>query len=563
MTDLLFAEVDQTLQQHRGFRDRIEEEVARAFPADALSHHAGGKIFRDPISGFIELRPHEINLIDCPGFQRLRGIFQTGLASLVYPSALHSRFEHSINTVLLLNRLYRGLDLYDHVQRALQGNQEEEKALLLTLRLACLLHDLGHCVFSHASESTLATLPPMPELLECPPFRGKGASEVLTCVILRSDAFSRYFAALQREYASDKLLRRVLPSNLARLAVGIPAQGLEHLQFLTELISGPFDVDKLDYMVRDGYFSGQNVQIDADRLRHSLDVRRVDGMERLVLRHRGLSVAQQILFGRMTLYSSVYNHHKVRAAETVLRSALRQMIKTGRLRDAVDLWRMDEYDFFALQHEYPQIRDIRLRRLPHRAIVFTPLGFEDQRSRDLFSRHLHSKIAAWESVGHAEATGFLEELEAAGAEEAEKALGRVSGSLRHEVVMDVPRQFTYGDITREVYVSLDDGQRLVRLCDVAPFETALERFSERFDYRSYLFAPMEARAPAAAGVYRHLRRNGVVLNDLPLLLSSQSAQGLEALRRSVEQALREEDPTWTLPRWKAELPDLPEEPLAP
>src|SRR3989442_14825454 len=124
------------------FRARINSAVApyfRDYQARIARARLDDKLIRDPIFGFQKLRAYETLIIDTPLFQRLRGVFQTSLTYLTYPSAIHTRFEHSLNCMNLASKVLRELQPANSISDAEHAE----------VRLAALLHDIGHCVFSH------------------------------------------------------------------------------------------------------------------------------------------------------------------------------------------------------------------------------------------------------------------------------------------------------------------------------------------------------------------------------------------------------------------------------
>jgi HD superfamily phosphohydrolase len=126
-------------------RNRISQLAEERFGHYALRSYRGSKVVRDVVWGMIDLMPHELAFIDSPVFQRLRGICQTSLAYLTYPSAVHSRFEHSLGALAVTDRVLRALD-----KRTAAAFTEVD---LLEARMAALLHDCTHGPLSHTSEA--------------------------------------------------------------------------------------------------------------------------------------------------------------------------------------------------------------------------------------------------------------------------------------------------------------------------------------------------------------------------------------------------------------------------
>ena len=211
--------------------------------------------FRDPIHGFIDVHTHERRIIDTIEFQRLRRIHQLGLTHYVYHGAEHSRFGHAIGVMHLAgtavdNLISRNMEL---MQETLQWSQheavEEKRRLVLLARLAGLLHDVGHAPFSHTGEAKLFP--------EGDSHEGHGAE------IIRNSEIGEIIDA-DPECQS----RGVSKNDVADLVVSestLPAG------FVQEVISSPWDVDKMDYLLRDSHYCGvQYGSFDLGRILNTL-----------------------------------------------------------------------------------------------------------------------------------------------------------------------------------------------------------------------------------------------------------------------------------------------------
>lgn len=266
---------------------------------------SGEKFIRDPVHGSIMLTAAEARLLDSGPFQRLRGIFQVGLAWLAYPSARHSRFEHAIGVRHVAGRI---LDRLEVVRGA--PYRPEHRAVILA---AALTHDVGHGTFSHASEGIIAEHPaytgqvPPGEhpheavgalLVEREPLRGR---------ILALGADPALVAACIRQHAADRA---------ALTAAGLPSE-------LLGVISGPLDADKLDYFARDSYFSGLPSLVDLDRILQTMTIT-PDG--RLGITLAGASALEAVLYSRIAMHAHLYGHQKVLAGEAMVRGIIEELV---------------------------------------------------------------------------------------------------------------------------------------------------------------------------------------------------------------------------------------------
>lgn len=245
----------------------------------------GRKILNDPIYGFITV-PHPVllRLIDHPWFQRLRYIKQLGLSHLVYPGALHTRFHHALGAMHLMGQAIGTLRAKGH------SISEEES---LGAHIAVLLHDIGHGPFSHTLEHSLVD--------------GIGHEDISALVM----------DALNAE------THGALSIGLAIFRDQYPHH------FLHSLVSGQLDVDRMDYLNRDSFYTGVSEGvIGGDRIIKMLEVVNDPtgpGLRsKLVVEEKGIYSIEKFLVARRLMYWQVYLHRTVVAAECMLQEALRR-----------------------------------------------------------------------------------------------------------------------------------------------------------------------------------------------------------------------------------------------
>jgi uncharacterized protein len=229
------------------------------------------KIINDPIYGFVTVHDEIIDaLINHPYFQRLRRIKQLGLTNLVYPGALHTRFHHAIGAMHLMSEALQVLK-----SKGVKITEEETQAALI----AILLHDIGHGPFSHSLEHSIV----------------KGVNhEVISSLLM---------AALNKEF-KGKL----------SLAIRIFNDKYEK-KFLHQLVSSQLDMDRLDYLKRDSFFTGVSEGvISSDRIIKTLNVVN----DNLVVEAKGIYSIEKFLISRRLMYWQVYLHKTVLSSETLL-----------------------------------------------------------------------------------------------------------------------------------------------------------------------------------------------------------------------------------------------------
>ena len=234
----------------------------------------------DPIHDFIRVYDHELSIIDSPIFQRLRRIRQLSGAHLTYPAAQHTRFEHSLGVMHIASQA--GQALYE---KDILKSEDIE-----ALRLAGLLHDIGHGPFSHLFE------------------------EIIQEKKISHEDFGREI--ILKSKIGDNLSKNGFDKKLiAKIAFGS-----SKFQYLNEIVSGALSADMMDYLLRDGYFTGaEHAKIDHKRITQSLDVHK----KKLSLERSALYSFESMMHSRYQMFKAVYFHKTVRAAEVMLLEALR------------------------------------------------------------------------------------------------------------------------------------------------------------------------------------------------------------------------------------------------
>lgn len=295
-----------------------------------------GKEIHDSLWGTISLHPAEVVVVDSPVYQRLRQIRQLGVAHYLYPSANHSRFEHSLGTCFQITRVAESINIHSKKHEIL------DDATVRLLRLAALCHDVGHGFMSHVSDNAVRSDPSVKKLLT--EFKKQyhvevQLSELAAHAMVTSPAF-RELLALARTVEDDLPPEDSLADQVSALIIGISPIGDQPL--IQELISGPFDADKLDYLPRDARFCGVPVPTDVGRLIQKLravrlkvadldeELRRadpdaVDDAVYIGISPSGASALDEVSIGRSLMFDKVYRHHKVRAAEAMVASVIDQI----------------------------------------------------------------------------------------------------------------------------------------------------------------------------------------------------------------------------------------------
>lgn len=274
----------------------------------------------DPIHGFIRVHETELKIIDSPIFQRLRRIRQLSGAHFTYPSAQHSRFEHSLGVMHIAGQAASAL---------------KEKGFLSAdkipeVRLAALLHDVGHGPFSHLFEEVLQAK------------KKTSHEEIGKKIILHSEIGD----IISKNGFNKKLITKL-------------AFGYSKYRFVNEIISGSLSADMMDYLQRDGYFTGaEHAKIDHRRIIQSLDVYR----KKLALDRSALYSFESMILSRYQMFKAVYFHKTVRSAEVMMLEAIKLAddeanFTSLNLDDYVSL--TDEYIIFQILSLSDQTQELK------------------------------------------------------------------------------------------------------------------------------------------------------------------------------------------------------------
>ena len=235
------------------------------------------KIINDPVHGFITIQNELIyDLIEHPYFQRLRRIKQLGLSHLVYPGANHTRFHHALGAMHLMSKALNALK-----KKGIEISEEEQNSAII----AILLHDIGHGPFSHTLEHT----------------------------ILKS---------IHHEAVSTLFMNRLNDEFEGKLTMAIAIFTDKHpKRFLHQLVSSQLDMDRLDYLQRDSFFTGVSEGIiGSERIIKMLDVHNNE----LVITEKGIYSIENFISARRIMYWQVYMHKTVVASEYMLRNTLKR-----------------------------------------------------------------------------------------------------------------------------------------------------------------------------------------------------------------------------------------------
>ena len=350
---------------------------------------------RDSIHGDLHLTEFELKILDTVEMQRLRRIKQLGFTNLVYPGANHTRFEHSIGTLFLANKLSERLNL------------DCEKIELL--RICGLLHDIGHSPFSHVSEKALTH-----------------KHETVTKEIIKSSPIS------------DIINEKFNPKTIAKIIDGKTIYG--------PIISGDLDVDRMDYLIRDSYYTGVAYGIiDTERLLYSLEYIG----EELVLSPKGVQAAESTLLARYFMYPTVYQHHTTRIVNSMFRVCLSHLLNENIITEK-ELRKLDDGDL------------INLAR--------STKGLPQKTMKNLDTRHLYKKT---DTINLTQFNNPIEvfNMDSKYLREAEKEIAEKLDINPEEVIIDLPEELSF----KKMHIKVETTDGLKPLTEVSTVINSLKK----------------------------------------------------------------------------------------
>ena len=268
---------------------------------------------RDPVHGSIKILDEEISIIEAPFFQRLRNIKQLGFSEYVFPGATHTRYIHSIGVMDIASKVFKQL---------FKGVEEDKdiERLHETVRLACLLHDIGHAPLSHTTEFVMPNISELNLPNNFMPEKDRQAShEDYTIKSIVDSSFTESFKSVTAKFG-------VQPEQVAEVIIGktdspeyFTHKGINYFPLLHQMVSSEMDCDRMDYLLRDSYFCGVSYgKFDLDWIIDNLKPCIVDAKAYVGISERAVATFDDFLLCRFHMFLMVYFHYKSVCIEKML-----------------------------------------------------------------------------------------------------------------------------------------------------------------------------------------------------------------------------------------------------
>ena len=271
---------------------------------------------RDPIHGSLTVSEEETRVIDSRTFQRLRHVRQLGFGDLAFPGATHTRHAHSLGAMHVAARLFDAITSRSELPPA---TRERFRA---AVRLAVLCHDIGHMPLSHASES----IAPKRAALRLPAWmggeaEGQASHEDFTAKLLIDSELSALIDEVYAKHGiSPTLVASLVTGQLPPGAVGFVEGGIDWAPVLRAIVSGELDADRMDYLLRDSFYTGVNYgRYDLEWILQNLSAAERDGKAVLALSKAAIFAFEDFLLSRYHMFLSVYFHHTSVSFDWMLR----------------------------------------------------------------------------------------------------------------------------------------------------------------------------------------------------------------------------------------------------
>lgn len=431
------------------------------------------KIIRESIFGINKYEGWEISLLDLPILQRLRNIHQNGLTYFTYPTAIHTRFDHTLGVTSIAGKYVDNLRLkYDFIEDIDKYH----------IRLASLLHDVGHGPFSHLSEEVYSQIEPIKSIKEQLLFTSGGSNskphEILSYFIVKSDIMEEILHKVKTTY-HEFAGADINPDIIAKSIIGKVDD--PEKKYYQDVVNGTFDADKLDYILRDSYFSGLKMDIDIERLFYGLEIdERRSSPKSIISNISSVHNLEQLLFNKVILNPSIYHHHKVRSASCMFKSVI-EIIHDFNLningldfQNPLDFLKIDDTFFQTYKNKHERLekylKNINNRLLLKRALVISMKTVDGD---DDMIKTGYEKLLSWQDKPEKIKDFRIK-------------LANEVGISEYDIWLDIPKTSSNREVSQySIKIMKDNYEKLNRLF---PIDDWLNTY-QQIQYKAHVFCP--------------------------------------------------------------------------
>jgi len=539
---------------YTAFEERIESFVKNYLNGYSPVEYKRNKVIHDPVWGTNLFYRWELQIMDSPLLQRLRDIGQLGLSMLTYPTAHHSRFEHTLGVMAVVTKMVNHLN---------QGNDNEKKEItdkeLYMLRLAALLHDVGHCFFSHLSESIYGNLKDFVDLKKSfTIFNSAKEHEIFAYIIINSQSFKDFvenkiglWDNCTSKSSTNGININELFRNIGCMIVGYPIspeqESTKHFVqkfYLTQMINGQYDADKLDYLRRDSYTAGLALTYDIDRFLYKIKIAEnvinddkgniISGLH-LVIPISGVSAVEEMAFSQLMLASYIYQHQKILATDALVRDIVEGLMSINKLNHPCDFLNYCDSDILSMYNKNPD-KDFSLSVSQQNFNAVTPKKISDI-VRGIKDRELPKRAFA---VNYSLVNGIKEKKQYAVADIADR-LKKIDG-LRKSIVDEaqkisnfLPSSFSYAkqpidfydvyisipktsiakDLSNALVITSDN--KFVNLSEIVRLSDWVDAFAWH-KWNAYIFAKAEILPIVSVASKIVFEKHGLIFDESKLFV---------------------------------------------
>lgn len=506
---------------YQDFEEKVNDFVEKLLHDYTPNEYKHNKVIHDPVWGTMMFYPWELQVMDSPLLQRLRKINQVGLAVLTYPSAHHSRFEHTLGVMSVVTKMVNNINQENHSEGYATENKIINNEDLYKLRFAALMHDVGHCFFSHLSEAIYGKLKPFVNLKNSfEIFSGAKEHEIFAYIITNCNHFKTFV----KDYVDypfkidnsffDDIGRMIVGAFIEPDFISIKGQIPIKKYYLTQIINGQFDADKLDYLRRDSYTAGLALTYDIDRFLYKIrivDQKEYINEQLVISKHltipvTGVSAVEEMAFSQLMLTSYIYQHQKVLATDALIQDVAEGLAKNKKLIHPCDFLYYCDDDIYHIYGSSVDrdfivpisnkkinsmsnktlsdiVKRVRIRELPKRALAINFNTVSEVQSKDKTKYKVADIADTLKGIAELRQEICIE------SQKISNLLSEDEGGNKtidiYDIHISIPKTSVAKDLSNAFVVTTDDA--IVRLSEIVRLSDWADAFSYH-KWNAYVFS---------------------------------------------------------------------------